>query len=372
MTERGTHSLLIGGYTDRHTGSSGPKGIQRAELVGGYCTDATVAAELVNPSWLVATADGRRVYAVVETDSFLDGAGGVAAYGRDPGTGSLTLLTTRSSEGADPAHLALDPTGRFLLVANYSGGSIAVVALGPDGTLGELVDLIQHHGAGADLERQAGPHPHQLMFDPVDGSLLVPDLGLDAVLSYRLDARGSLTEDPGRRLLQRPGAGPRHLAFHPDGDHLFLVNELDNTLVTYRRDTGGFVALSTVSTLPQGFEGASSAAAVRVGAAGRAVLVSNRGLDTLALFHFDPSDGSLTRGEQHSSRGAVPRDFVVSPDGHHVLVANQDSDSIVTFAFDEERLDLVPLATSAATSPVCLLVLPHSVSTTSDGEDGLL
>jgi 6-phosphogluconolactonase len=363
VTEPGTHSILIGGYTDRHAGSGEPRGIQSAEFVGGDCTDATVIAELVNPSWLVAAVGGHRVYAVAETASFLEGAGGVAAYKRDPGTGSLTLLSSRSSEGADPAHLALDPSGRFLLVANYSGGSIAVLALGPDGSLGERVDLIQHQGAGADLERQAGPHPHQLVFDPVDGSLLVPDLGIDAVLSYRLDGRGRLTEDPGRRLLQRPGAGPRHLAFHPDGDHLFLVNELDNTLVTYRREGGGFVRLSAVSTLPPRFEGVSSAAAVRVGPAGRAVLVSNRGLDTLALFHFDPSDGSVTPGGSHPSGGAVPRDFVVSPDGRHVVVANQDSDSIVTFAFDEERLELTPLATSAATSPVCLLLLTDSVPT---------
>ena len=189
---------------------------------------------------MTATADGTRVYAVIETAP----DGGVAAFARGA-DGTLAPLGTASSGGAEPAHLTLDPSERFLVAGTYGGGSISVFALADDGALGERVAFVQHEGRGPDPERQASPHVHQLSFDPITGELAVVDLGLGEVRFYLFGADGELTLRPEATIIVG-AAGPRHLAFHPDGRHALLVNELDNTLDVLRRegsDAGSMVLL---------------------------------------------------------------------------------------------------------------------------------
>jgi 6-phosphogluconolactonase len=176
------------------------------------------------------------------------------------------------------------------------------------------------------------------------------------VLFYTLTESGELVEQRGRRLAVGPGAGPRHLAFHPDGDRLFVVNELDNTLVALRRVEDGFVVTGTVSTLPQGFSAHSQAAAIRVSPSGRWVLVSNRGAesDSVAVVRFELDDGSLELAHVHPTSGREPRDLIFTDDGRAVIVANQDTDSVVVFAFDDATGRLELLSKTTVPTPVCL------------------
>jgi 6-phosphogluconolactonase len=185
--------------------------------------------------------------------------------------------------------------------------------------------------------------------------VLVPDLGLDAVLSYQVSQAGDLSEQVAERIVTQPGAGPRHLTFHPGGQYLFLLNELNSTLVTLRRDGAAFIQTDVKSTLPGSCTEHSEAAAVRVSATGRHVFASNRGFDSIAMFRLDPASGTLTLVHVEPTRGGEPRDFRPTPDGKYLLVANQDTHSIVSFAIDEDAPSLRPVSETHVPSPVCLV-----------------
>lgn len=351
-----TQRLLIGTYTEKLPHVDGKaEGLLTADYADGAVGKVEVAAVVRNPSWLTTTGDGQHLYAVVETVEF-EGqqGGGVAAYARDADTGSLTLLNTAPSAGTEPAHLELDPSGRFLLVGNYRTGSVAVFSLTADGSLGAMVDHKQHEGSSVHPVRQTGPHAHQILFDPITGDMIVPDLGLDAVFFYALDSSGQLNELADKRIDVKPGAGPRHLAFHPDQQHLLLLNELDSTLVVLRRQGEEFVTTDVKSTLPEDFTGHNQTSEVRVSRSGKLVYASNRGLDSIAIFSFDAESGTVELQAVEPSRGLEPRDFIETPDGSFLLVANQDSDIITTFAVDEAAPSLTHVSTQAVPTPVCL------------------
>jgi 6-phosphogluconolactonase len=351
--------LIIGTYTPKEPADGSPSGILAASCDETGVTGLTAVAGLPNPSWVTATADGYHLYAVAETTEFAGRpGGGVAAFARDPATGALTPLNTVSSGGAEPAHLELDPSERFVVVANYGAGSVSVFARETGGRLGTMTGHVRHHGSSADPVRQTGPHPHQICFDPVTGDVLVPDLGLDVVFCYRLGEDGTLTERPASRITGSPGAGPRHLAFHPGGQHVFVVNELDSTLVVWRRSGDGFVQADVVSTVPDGFTGENYPSAVRVSASGRSVLIANRGHDSIAVFAFDPDTSKLAPALVAPSGGRQPRDFVLTPDGGSLLVANQASDMVTLFGFDEERPRLRFVSGTVVPAPACLRFVP--------------
>jgi 6-phosphogluconolactonase len=351
--------LIAGTYTERLPHVDGQaEGILACTFADGTIGPARVLAETRNPSFLVLSADGRHLYTVNETVDF-EGqpGGGVTAYARGP-EGELSLLNSCSSGGVEPAHLELDPSGRFLLVANYRSGSVAVFRLEADGSIGPRTDFVQHEGSSVDPVRQTGPHAHMILFDPVTGDVLVPDLGLDAVLFYTLSSEGTLTEHPDRRIHTEPGAGPRHLAFHPDGAHLLLVNELDNTVLALRRAGDGFETTAVASTLPDGFTGHSQAAAIRISPSGRTVLVSNRGedSDTIASFRFDAGQGTLERTGLVSSNGREPREMIFAGGGQFLIVADQDTDALVVMEFSEDPPQLRPQSTTKVPTPVCLQI----------------
>jgi 6-phosphogluconolactonase len=352
----GHQSLVIGTYTEKLAHVDGhATGILSATFNGKSLSEPSVEAEVRNPSWVTTTADGCFVYAVIETVKFEgEPGGGVAAYARDPETGRLTLLNTAASAGVEPAHIELDPSERFVLVANYRTGSVSVFVRKADGSLDKMVGHVQHEGSSAHPIRQTGPHAHQILFDPVTGDLLVPDLGLDAVRVYHLSDTGTLIERPEARITTAPGAGPRHLAFHPDGKHLFLLNELDSTLVVLRRNEDHFEQTDIASTLPADFHGHNQTSAVRVSASGKYVLVSNRGFDSIAVLEFDASTSSVKLKLVGSTLGREPRDFIQTPDGEHIVVGNQDSDTVVVFAFDESVPSLTFVSQTDVPTPVCL------------------
>lgn len=352
--------LIIGTYTENlpHVAGQAAGILGMAFQEGVPPAEPTLLAPVRNPSWVTATPDGRFVYAAVETTDF-EGrpGGGVVALARNPDTGALTELNTRSSAGSEPCHLAVDPSGAFVLVANYGSGSIAVFPRAADGSLGELVCQVQHAGHSVNQARQTGPHVHMICFDPETGDLLTPDLGMDAVLSYRLDASGRLSELLDRRVSAAAGAGPRHLAFSPDSRWLFVVNELDSTLVALHREPTGFAVRTVRRTLPADVTGESFPSEVRVSNSGRHVFVANRGHDSISMLAFDPATGALTLVANEPTQGRQPRDLIVLPDSGNLLVANQDSDSVLDMTVDEDRGVLQGAASWAVPTPVCLRLI---------------
>ena len=247
----------------------------------------------------------------------------------------LTFVNRVASHGAHPAHLSVHPSGRWLLVANYTGGTIAALPIRADGALGEAADVAPHAGSGPHPERQAGPHPHMIVTDPAGEYVLVPDLGVDAVVAYRLDLdSGQLIAEPQAGGKQAPAAGPRHLAF---GRAVYVLNELDSTLVAHDYAAGTLRHLQSVSTLPAGFTGSSTTSAVVVSPSGHHVYASNRGHDSIAIFEIDSATGRLTPRGHTLSGGRTPRDFRIDPSGRFLLAANQNSDSLVTFRVDPDN-----------------------------------
>ncbi|MBX9471677.1 lactonase family protein [Microcella sp.] len=342
--------LLIGTYTEVH---DHVEGHAEGVLVADYDEHAasldswrTVAAR--SPSWLALSPTTSRVYAVVEAGG--SDRGEVAMFSREGD--SLELAQVEPSGGTAPAHLALDPAGTFLAVANYADGVVSVFAVQADGRLGPATDVVQHTGSSVHPIRQVSPHPHHVCFDVVTGELLVTDLGLDAIVRYSIDDAGQLTRQ-GRTDLP-PGSGPRHTLAHPDGQHLLVISELENTVTVLTRRGTGFEVVSTVSTLPEDATGPSFASALVITRTGDVVYAANRGHDSIAVFAWDAGSATLALEQCCSSRGTTPRDIALSPDETLLLAANQDSDSVVTFSRDAQGL-LTFRESATIPTPVCLV-----------------
>ena len=329
----------------------------------GNLSRPELAAKTASPSFLAVHPTRRYLYAVGETSS-LGGKrmGAVNAFRIDEQTGQLTLLNQQSSGGGGPCHLAVDKTGKCVLVANYGSGSIAALPIQADGRLAEPSTTIQHQGSSVNPQRQAGPHAHFITADPANRFALACDLGLDKVLVYRLDpAKGALVPNDPSFALIKPGSGPRHLAFHPDGRFVYVINEIGTTLTAFAYDAkrGSLTELQTVPTLPQEFTGDKSCAEVEVHPSGKFVYGSNRGHDSIAVFAIDPGSGKLSWVEYQSSQGKAPRHFGIDPTGQWLLAENQGSDNIVVFRIDSKTGRLSPTGQVVQVgSPVCAVFVP--------------
>jgi 6-phosphogluconolactonase len=321
-----------------------------------------LAAETPNPSFLEIDIKHRRLYAVNGVREF-EGkpTGAVSAFsiGRD---GKLTLLNQRSSMGRGPCHLVLDRESRNLLVANYDSGSVAVFPVAPDGRLGEASDVVQHSGKSINAERQQGPHAHCVTLDPANHVAFVCDLGLDKIMAYRFDAeKGKLTPNDPAFTPITPGSGPRHMAFRPDGRFAYVVNELSSTInaFSYDPEAGRLTELQTVSSLPPYYDGPNAAAEIAVHASGKFLFASNRGNETVVLFAIDPEKGTLTWVEEQGTGGKTPRHFGIAPSGEHMVIGNQDSDTVLASRIDAGNGRLKPSGLFAeVASPVCAQFLP--------------
>jgi 6-phosphogluconolactonase len=265
------------------------------------------------------------------------GTGAVGAFSIQPKTGKLTALGQQSSGGSGPCHVLVDHTGRWVLVANYGSGSVACLPIKEDGGLGAAWSAIQHSGSSVHPQRQQGPHAHGFALDRANRIALAADLGLDKIFIYRFDAdRGKLGLKRPAWVDTRPGAGPRHLAFHPSGRWLYAINELDNTVTAYTYDAadGALAALESLSTLPEGFQGGNSTAEIAVHPSGKFLYGSNRGHNSIAIFAIDQQAGKLRPLGHESTQGKTPRSFAIDPAGRYLLAANQDSNNVVVFRID--------------------------------------
>jgi 6-phosphogluconolactonase len=350
-----TQLVFFGTYTGAKS-----KGIyvSRFDAATGKLDAPTLAAETKSPSFLAVHPSERFLYAVGEGTTVAGGrSGAVSAFALDKWSGQLTLLNQQPSGGLGPCHLALDSKGRCLMVANYGGGSIASLPVRQDGSLGEPATTIQHTGASVNPQRQAGPHAHFITPSPDDRFALCCDLGLDQVLVYRLDPkRATLAANDPPFATVKPGAGPRHLTFSPDGKFVFVINEMASTITafTYDAKRGALAAGQTVSTLPEGFSEKSTCAEIAVHPTGKYVFGSNRGHDSIATFAVDPKSGALRHVAHTPTGGKTPRYFAIDPTGQWLLAENQASDSVVVFCIDPQSGKLSPTGQSVEVpSPVC-------------------
>ena len=314
-----------------------------------------------NPTYLAMPASRRVLYAVSETQAFRGApGGGVSALAVDPHTGALGLLNQQASAGAGPCYLSLDHSEKAALVANYGSGSVALLPIGANGQLAAPAATDQHQGAGPH-KNQRGPHAHCFVPDPANAFAFAVDLGTDQVLGYRLDApRGQLTRLPAPAFVARPGAGPRHLVFHPNGRRAYLINELNSTItaLAYDGKRGSFRELQTVSALPAGYAGANSCADIHVAPGGLFLYASNRGHNSIAVFAIDSGTGTLLPLQHVSTQGLTPRNFALDPSGRLLLVANQNSNTVVSFRVDPQTGQLTPTGhTAEVPTPMFLQVV---------------
>jgi 6-phosphogluconolactonase len=352
-------------YVGTYTKGTESKGIYRfaLDLDTGQLVSAGEPAAAVNPSFLAFHPNGRFLYSVSEISDFekVDkGAGAVSAFAIDAKTGALTLLNHQSSKGSGPCHLSVDGAGRHVLVANYGGGSVAVLPIERDGTLKPAVTFLQHLGSSVNPKRQAGPHAHSVNLDRANRHALVADLGLDKLFVYTYNAgRGELLPHEPQSFNAAPGAGPRHVAISPDGKFVYVINEMALTVTALRYDdeNGILKQVQSVSTLPEGTPADSSysTAEVVVSPDGKFLYGSNRGHDSLAIFAIDKASGRLSLVGHQPTLGKTPRNFAIDPTGAYLLAANQNSDTIAVFKIDRATGKLTPVGTPISVPrPVCV------------------
>ncbi|CAN5560220.1 lactonase family protein [soil metagenome] len=349
--------IYIGTYTQ---GKS--EGIYLAELnpKSGALKQVGVTKNIENPSYLTIDPSQKFLYSVSEV-SELNGkpTGGVSAFTLDKKTGTLKEINQQSSHGKSPCYISMDKDKKYVMVANYGDGTIAIYPVQSDGKLGGASDVVQHEGSSVDPNRQKGPHAHCIIPDPTNAYIFAVDLGLDKVLGYSLKANpGKLTK--ASSYSTKSGAGPRHLTFHPNGRFAFLINEMNSTMtaLTYDSKNGELKEINTISTLPAGFTDKNSCADVHVHPNGKFLYGSNRGHDSIAVFSIDEKSGKISAIEHMSTQGKIPRNFMIEPSGKFLLAANQDTDNVVSFTIDNKTGKLKPTGHQLEVgTPVCLKVL---------------
>ena len=352
-------SLLV--YVGTYTTGTKSEGIYlyRLNLTSGELNHVATTKGVVDPSFVSLARSRRYLYAVNEVDEFAGKkSGAVSAFAVDQKTGELRFLNQQPSLGGSPCYVVVDNSGKSVLVANYSGGNVAVFPVKRDGSLGSASDVKQFKGSSINPDRQEGPHAHCIVLDPTNRFAYSCDLGTDRIMIFRFDGqRGKLIPNEKPWIQVKPGAGPRHLTFHPSAKYAYVINEMHATVTVFIRDPrrGTLKELQTVPTLPAGFMAENTSADIHVSPDARFLYCSNRGHDSIAAFKIDPRNGSLSFIAHESSRGKAPRNFGIDPTGTFLLAANQHSDNIVSFRLDRKTGRLSPTAgVVEVPRPVCL------------------
>lgn len=352
---------FVGTYTTK----TASKGIYvfRYDANSGKLTPIGVAAETQDPSWVAIHPNAKFLYAANEAGK----NSMVSAFALDAKTGKLTLLNQLPALGEDPCYISFDRTGKYVLVANYTSGNVVVFPIGADGKIGPATANVRDEGKlGPKKERQDGPHAHWIETSVGNRYAYGSDLGLDKVLIYKFDAASGTLINPDPKQQEAfsatlpPGSGPRHLTFSSDGNFMYVLSELQSTVTVFANDAREkYRAVQAISTLPKGFSERNDAAEIAVHSNGKFLYASNRGHDSIALFHIDPSNGKLTAAGDFSVQGKEPRHFAIDPSGNYLLAENQLSDKIVTSRIDQQTGALTPTGDSVEVpSPVCIAFLP--------------
>lgn len=342
----------VGSRTTRERNARG-EGISvfRFDPRSGAMDLAQLVEGLVNPSYLALSREGRHLYTVHGDQSE------VSAFAVDRDSGGLRFLNRQSTDGRNPVHLALDPTGRSLVVTNHIGSSLAVLPIAADGSLGPVTQCVPLSGPiGPHRVEQSQAKPHFNPFDPAGRFVVVPDKGLDRIFSFQF-AEGKLAPASSPFVATREGAGPRTVAFHPCKPFAYVVNELDSTVATYRfTEAGALEPLQILPSLPSSFTGNSRAAGIAIDAPAHTLYASNRGHDSIAMFRIDAATGLLEFIGAEPSQGRTPRFFTLSPEGRFLFALNEDSDTIVRFEVNQANGRLSSTgAPIESGSPVCMV-----------------
>jgi 6-phosphogluconolactonase len=354
--------LFIGTYTlGNKNVPNGSKGIYVYDFdaaTGDVKPVSTINTE--NPSYLALAPKGDFLYAVNETDG--DRPGGVSAFGFDKASGELKFLDRQASGGDDPCYVSVDARRKWLMVANYNGGNCAALPIETDGSIGAIKELIQHTGTGPIPQRQEKAHVHSATFSPDDHFLLVADLGMDKLSVYRFYPNAPaypLTSPNDSVVTIGAGSGPRHISFYPGKPWVYLLNEMGGTVDAFHYHEGRLEPFQHISSHPAGFSGVMGSADIHVAPGGKFLYASNRGdANSIAIFAIDTTSGTLTVKGFQSVLGTTPRNFIIDPTGHWLLVANQNSNNIVIFNIDEETGLLKPSGKQIQLpAPVCLKML---------------
>lgn len=381
----GQYFLYIGTYTGfkyvHHSmtfgvGQSQSKGIyvSRYQPNTGEFSPPELAAETVNPSFLAVDPNHRFLYSVSEDPLSLgppkDHASYVSAFSIDPATGKLRLLNTLPTGGTSTCFISVDKTGRYVFLANFGSGSISVLRIKQDGSLGELTAFIQHLGHGVDPAIQTGPHPHSILVSPDNQFVIVSDLGLDKIFVYRFDEHtGQLSPTDAPYVTVQPGGGPRHFTFDPAGKFGYQISEMSGLLNVFAWDptNGTLTNVQEIPTQPSGLDRTNHSAEIEVDPKGRFLYESNRrtkgetirGPDTIGVFQIDQATGKLTQVQESLTGGTMPRNFAIDPTGKLLLAANQLTNNIVLYKIDPDTGKLSPAAKELkADTPVCLVFVP--------------
>jgi 6-phosphogluconolactonase len=344
--------VFLGTYT-----SGESEGIYVATLdrENGTLSKPTLAAKVDNPGFVALHPTLPRLYSVSEVR---EPAGSVTAFAIDPKTGMLSELNKQTAGGAGPCHLAIDPSGKVIAVANYGGGSICSIPVAEDGSLRDVATFVQHEGSSTDKRRQEGPHAHSANFDAAGEFVVVCDLGLDKLMVYKVNRdTGELTANDPPSTSVAGGSGPRHLSFHPSGKFAYACLEMSSEVraFLYHPEEGVFYGIETYSTLPESFTVNNSTAEVLVHPNGKFVYVSNRGHDSIAIFEIDQDTGKLTPAGHASTHGQTPRNFGIDPSGQYLLAANQQTNNVIVFRVNDETGQLSETGSSISVpNPICV------------------
>jgi 6-phosphogluconolactonase len=348
--------LFVGAYTQKLDFVNGhAKGIAAFNFdpATGKLHFLTENAGIINPSFLTIHPNHKYIYSVNDIAS----GGNISAFALDAHTGKLSLLNQQSSNGGAPCFIATDNTGKVVLTANYLGANVQLYPIAHDGKLEPASSNIKRSGSGPNAARQEAAHLHSITVDPSNRYALACDLGTDTIAIYRLDlATKNPKLIPHATATVRPGAGIRHLAFHPNGRAIYAISELDSTITAFTWDSahGTIKEFQTISTIPSDFTGLKSGAAIRIHPSGKFAYASNRGHNSIAMYSVDSNSGKLTSIGYESTRGKTPRDFNIDPSGQYLLAANQDSDNIITYRIDQQSGRLTFIEETKTPTPVCL------------------
>jgi 6-phosphogluconolactonase len=347
--------LLVGTYTNTGTSatnpnmdSTGSKGIYvyRFDERTGRARLVSHTEGVCNPSYLAIAPDGRHVYAC--TESRMAGRGSVSAFEFDRSAGRLRLVNKVPSGGDNPAYVSVDGSGRWLAVANYTGGSFVVCGIGTDGRLTPFVQRFAFEGHGVNLQRQDRSHVHSAVFSPDMRHLYIQDLGLDRISMYPFDAGMGLPVDTVavKRFAAAPGAGPRHLTFGPDGRFAYLVEEMGGMVDVYHYAPMSWTLdpIQRIAAHPDTATGSWRSADIHLSPDGKFLYTSNRAESSITIFSVDKEKGTLQRIGYHSVYGREPRNFTIDPTGNWLLVADQDSNQIVVYRIDKTTGEVKPIS----------------------------
>lgn len=331
--------------------------VYRVDSATGAWSPVEHVDNLTNPSFLLLSRDQRYLYSVHGDETY------ASSFSVDRESGRLTPLNRAETGGRNGVHQAIDPSGRFMLVANYSAGNVGVMPVRQDGALGDHVQVVALQGQpGPHRIEQTSSHPHQIIFDPAGRFVMVPDKGLDRIFVFRFDPNtGRLTPTEQGSVAARPGSGPRHAAFHPTLPILWVINEISNTVVTYylEAEHGGLRPVQILPSLPSDYTGENTGSGIAVSSGGRFVYCSNRTHDSIAIFAADPATGLLTSIDWAPSRGRIPRFIGFDPSGRFLYAGNEQSDTIVSWRVDSSTGRLAPTEQAVRNASPATIAFAH-------------